>query len=395
MKRHIARWLGALLLLCPVGTPAQLYTGTTGLLHTPSAEMNDAGTACIGGYFLNKAFTPAAFTYDGKYHTGDYFLSLTPFSWIELGYTCTLLKNIQDDGRVGWGQDRYFSVKVRPLREGKYWPAVAIGSNDPLGTGYKGMLDVSHNSKSEYFSNYYVAATKHFDFRAGQLGAHIAYRRFRQDYNGKWNGVTGASPSGRPLPATSGPWPNTPAMRSTSASTASFGDTSCCKAACKAANTSRAAYAISSASSEFRGRYPHKTGTTIQTSIINTLFKNSGKMKNFSYFGMQALLGAALLLGAASCHDDDPNYSNVTPPVVAEVHNISGSVVGMDGKGIAGATVTMSGTATGTQTTDANGYFVFDNVAVGTYNLQVTAPGKFGKATSVTVAEDGEGKNIV
>lgn len=191
MKRHIARWLGALLLLCPVGTTAQLYTGTTGLLHTPSAEMNDAGTACIGGYFLNKAFTPAAFTYDGKYHTGDYFLSLTPFSWIELGYTCTLLKNIQDDGRVGWGQDRYFSVKVRPLREGKYWPAVAIGSNDPIGTDYKGMLDVSHNSKSEYFSNYYVAATKHFDFRAGQLGAHIAYRRFRQDYNGKWNGVTG------------------------------------------------------------------------------------------------------------------------------------------------------------------------------------------------------------
>lgn len=118
-------------------------------------------------------------------------------------------------------------------------------------------------------------------------------------------------------------------------------------------------------------------------------------MKKFSYFGLQALLGAALLFGAASCHDDDPNYSNVTPPVVAEVHNISGSVVSMDGKGIAGATVTMSGTATGSQTTDANGYFVFENVAVGTYNLQVTAPGKFGKETSVTVAEDGEGKNIV
>lgn len=118
-------------------------------------------------------------------------------------------------------------------------------------------------------------------------------------------------------------------------------------------------------------------------------------MKIALKFGVSALLGAALMFGVTSCHDDDPNYSNVTPPVVTQVHNISGSVVGMDGNGIKDAVVTMSGTAAATQTTDENGYFVFENVAVGTYSLKVTAAGKFSKETAVTVTEDGNGKNVV
>lgn len=118
-------------------------------------------------------------------------------------------------------------------------------------------------------------------------------------------------------------------------------------------------------------------------------------MKSYLRFGVLALLGVALAFGATSCSDDDPDYSNVTPPTVAKVHNISGSIAGMDGNGISGATVTMSGTANGTATTDANGYFVFENVAVGTYTLNATATGKQSKETSVSVTEDGKGKNVV
>lgn len=118
-------------------------------------------------------------------------------------------------------------------------------------------------------------------------------------------------------------------------------------------------------------------------------------MKSYLRFGVLALLGVALAFGATSCSDDDPDYSNVTPPTVAKVHNISGSIAGMDGNGISGATVTMSGTANGTATTDANGYFVFENVAVGAYTLKATATGKLSKETSVSVAEDGKGKNVV
>ena len=49
---------------------AQLYTGLSGLLNTPSADMNEEGTARIGGYFMNKHFTPDD---DGRYGCKAYF----------------------------------------------------------------------------------------------------------------------------------------------------------------------------------------------------------------------------------------------------------------------------------------------------------------------------------
>lgn len=57
---------------------AQLYTGLSGLINIPSAEMNEEGTARIGGYFMNKHFIPdddgqSGFIYNGeKYHTADF-----------------------------------------------------------------------------------------------------------------------------------------------------------------------------------------------------------------------------------------------------------------------------------------------------------------------------------
>lgn len=111
--------------------------------------------------------------------------------------------------------------------------------------------------------------------------------------------------------------------------------------------------------------------------------------------GVFALLGMALAFSAGSCSDDDPDYSNVTPPTVEQVHNISGSIAGIDGKGISGATVTMDGTMSATATTDANGYFLFENVKVGTYNLKATAEGKLPKETSVSVTDGSDGQNVV
>lgn len=108
-----------------------------------------------------------------------------------------------------------------------------------------------------------------------------------------------------------------------------------------------------------------------------------------------ALLSMALTVGTTACGDDDPDYENVVPPTVAQVHNISGSIAGIDGKGIAGATVTMSGTANATATTNGNGYFIFEDVATGAYKLSVAATGKLSKETNVNVTENGKGQNVV
>lgn len=116
-------------------------------------------------------------------------------------------------------------------------------------------------------------------------------------------------------------------------------------------------------------------------------------MKVYFKTGAIALLSLSLAVGVSSCRDDDPVPA--VPPEVKEVHMISGSVAAMDGSGISGATVTMSGAATGTATTDANGYFLFVNVEPGTYNLSVTASGKLPKETSVTIVDSDKGQNAV
>lgn len=112
-------------------------------------------------------------------------------------------------------------------------------------------------------------------------------------------------------------------------------------------------------------------------------------MKKFK-FGVLALLGLALTFSATSCSDDDPDYSNVTPPTVAVTHSISGRVAGIDGEGLS-ATVSMNGTSA---TTQSDGTFIFENVAAGTYTLKAEADGKVSKETSVTVS-DGDSNNPV
>lgn len=113
---------------------------------------------------------------------------------------------------------------------------------------------------------------------------------------------------------------------------------------------------------------------------------------------LSAAMAAFVAFSAGSvftaCCDDDPDYNNITPPVIAQVHNISGSIAGLDGKGISGATVNLGGKATATAQTDANGYFIFSNVAPGDYTLEASAPGKISKNTTVTVL-DQNAQNVV
>ena len=168
---------------------AQQYSSLSGLIHVPSAEMYPEGEARVGAHFLNKEFmTDGDFHYGGyKFHTPNCYLGITPFSWLELGFTMTFMKYSKEDGQPKDKlkfdrKDRYFSVKVRPLKEGKWWPAVALGSNDPISTT---------DGETQYFSNYFVALTKHFSLKNHILGVHVAYRYWDKDYNDKWNGVVG------------------------------------------------------------------------------------------------------------------------------------------------------------------------------------------------------------
>lgn len=106
-------------------------------------------------------------------------------------------------------------------------------------------------------------------------------------------------------------------------------------------------------------------------------------MEQVLKMGMFAFLSVALATSFVGCSDDDPDYSDVTPPTVEESYSISGRVTSMDGNGLSAATVSMNGTTT---QTNEDGTFLFEDVEAGTYTLTAEASGKQSKETTVTVA---------
>ena len=106
-----------------------------------------------------------------------------------MSYVCTerIYRKDAQGNIVNWSKDRYASVKIRPLKEGKYYPAVAIGCNDIATGGF----NPNASNVQLYFQNWYIAATKHFEFSGNELGLTLVYRHYYRGYNAKWNGIMG------------------------------------------------------------------------------------------------------------------------------------------------------------------------------------------------------------
>ena len=187
-----------IVLFCSLSLSAfsQLTYGTTGLLHTPSAEMQRDKTFMVGGNFLNKELTPPTW----YYHTYNYFLSVTIFPFLEIAYTCTLFKaealGLKPYGYSGFtNQDRYFSARLRVLKEGQFWkymPAVVLGTSDPFTSSGGGQ--VSTTEGNGYYSRFYIAASKQIPVAGKEeVGVHLSYLyNDRKEYklNGFALGVT-------------------------------------------------------------------------------------------------------------------------------------------------------------------------------------------------------------
>ena len=187
-----------IVLFCSLSLSAfsQLTYGTTGLLHAPSAEMQRDKTFMVGGNFLNKELTPPTW----YYHTYNYFLSVTIFPFLEIAYTCTLFKaealGLKPYGYSGFtNQDRYFSARLRVVKEGQFWkymPAVVLGTSDPFTSSGGGQ--VSTTEGNGYYSRFYIAASKQIPVAGKEeVGVHLSYLyNDRKEYklNGFALGVT-------------------------------------------------------------------------------------------------------------------------------------------------------------------------------------------------------------
>lgn len=174
---------------------AQNYHGTTGLLHVPSAEMDSAGAFHGGVSFLHKAFLPnLSYFGDGvPFNTLCYTAGVTAFRWLELSYTGTILKmhpnGDKNRPKKYCNEDRHINVKVMPLYEGKWWPAIVLGWDD-VGN-FRAFKIGKAVTSNNYFENLYVAGTKHLDLKGYELGLHLAYRYYPSKINEGRSGLAG------------------------------------------------------------------------------------------------------------------------------------------------------------------------------------------------------------
>lgn len=175
---------------------AQFTYGTTGLLHMPTADMQKDKTFMVGGSFMNEHAMPSVW----YYHTWNYYINITIFPWLEIGYTCNLFSaehlGVDKFGYSGFtNQDRSFHGRLRVWKEGwwKEWtPQIVIGVNDPTTGGSVDYTDLSvEGDGNGYFNRYYIAATKHLSWY-GEWGIHAAYvynKRNKDKLNGAAFGV--------------------------------------------------------------------------------------------------------------------------------------------------------------------------------------------------------------
>lgn len=171
----------------------QFTYGTTGLLHAPTAEMQKDKTFMFGGSLLNPEVLPSK-EWWGNYYTFNYYINITLFPWLEIGYTCTLVK--AKPGIDYWvpstygkfvNQDRSFHGRIRIWKEGwwKEWtPQIVLGANDPTTGSWEGGVSSNDTYLNGFFCRYYIAATKHLEFKnVGILGAHLSYVFNKKEIN--------------------------------------------------------------------------------------------------------------------------------------------------------------------------------------------------------------------
>lgn len=154
---------------------AQSLTGLSGGYSIPTADFQKDKTMFIGYSYLNKAYYPRYVKSKAySYSAGFFTITFLPFAEVSVRITYPNGYNAEHkDIIIG---DRMISGRLRPLKEGKYWPAVVIGLQGFYKTTGSGLLN-TEGAGASYFNSSYIVLTKHFtpDIFIGKIGLSAGY----------------------------------------------------------------------------------------------------------------------------------------------------------------------------------------------------------------------------
>ena len=172
----------------------QSVTGTSGLIHSPSARMLEDGKLVIGAAFIPKgvfARTIYGFSENAvKINPGlNTYVTYALFPFMEVMFRYTHELNVPVTMETGYFPDRMFGFRARLLKEKKYFPALVLGLQDASAIFGETIL-----SASNYSATYFVGSKSiktgfgNFDLSIGYAFDFNVLKTI--DYKGVFGGVS-------------------------------------------------------------------------------------------------------------------------------------------------------------------------------------------------------------
>lgn len=152
---------------------SQSVTGTSGLIHIPSARMIEDGQLVLGAAYIPNPY----FTFKNRGGSGGnrrinpglntyITYGILPFAEVMFRYSHELNMPVNPFNK--YFPDRMFSFRLRILKESVFLPSIVFGSHD------LGKFATSQGSATN-FSTTYVTSNKSFDYRGINLDFTLGY----------------------------------------------------------------------------------------------------------------------------------------------------------------------------------------------------------------------------
>ena len=147
----------------------QSVTGTSGLIHIPSARMLDDGRLILGAGYIPKPYFYRKGVNENPGLTTYINYQILPFVEVMFRYTHEL--NIPVNVNTQYFPDRMFSLRIKVLTERKLIPALLIGFHD-----FSKLTGLSSQArKNSMFATTYFVTSKKFDFKRFSIDTSLGY----------------------------------------------------------------------------------------------------------------------------------------------------------------------------------------------------------------------------
>lgn len=147
---------------------SQSVTGTSGLIHIPSARMMEDGQLVLGAAYIPKPYFQR---YGRNENPGlNTYLTYGILPFVEIMFRYTHELNIPVNTITQYFPDRMLGIRARIMKETKYLPAMVIGFQDPSSL-------IGTSSGATNYAVSYIVFSKALKLNFGDLDFSMGYSK--------------------------------------------------------------------------------------------------------------------------------------------------------------------------------------------------------------------------